>query len=166
MSRQDSANDYSSDEDHNSQRAQEQRDNLLAIEKSELELAKHNTRLRRIARELISALARLDPDEGDETREGDEADQDQLQHIADLETKHQAVLKQTQFWLKHREVAKQIQRELSDQNHLGSSIPNRHYDSQTKPKQFQLPIDLSTNRTRPTYPYFWMKSPTSCSARE
>ena len=79
MSRQDSANDYSSDEDHNSQRAQEQRDNLLAIEKSELELAKHNTRLRRIARELVSAQARLHPDEGDETREGDEADQDQLQ---------------------------------------------------------------------------------------
>ena len=142
MSRQDSANDDSSDEEHNSPRAQEQRENLLFIEETELQLAKHNTRLRRIARELVSAQARLDPDEGDETREGDEADQDQLQHIADLETKHQAVLKQTQFWLKHLELAKQIQRELSDQNHLGSSIPNRHYDSQTKPKQFRLPSDL------------------------
>ena len=94
MSRPDSANDYSSDEEYNSRYARELDDNLLFIKQTELQLMKHNQRLRKIARELDAAQARLDPDEGDEADEADEADENQLQHIVDLETREQAALKQ------------------------------------------------------------------------
>ena len=139
MSRPDSANDYSSDEEYNSRYARELDDTLLFIKQTELQLMKHNQRLRKIARELDAAQARLDPDEGDEADEADEADENQLQHIVDLETREQAALKQTEFWLKRLEVARRTQRELSGRNHPGPSIQHRQ-DSQHK--HCRLPTDL------------------------
>ena len=141
MSRhQDSASDNSSDEDRDPSHAQEQRENLIFIKEMEFQLKKHNRRLRQIARELVSARTRLDPEESDENQEGDEADQAQLQNVAELETRYQAMLKRTQFYLQQLEVAKQTYRELSDQNYPGSSIPNRHYGSQPKPIRRKEPL--------------------------
>ena len=85
MSRiQDSSSDDSSDEERDSLHAQELCKDLDFIKE---QLAKHTSRQRRFARELVAARSSLNPDEGDEADEADEADEIQLQNLVALETK-------------------------------------------------------------------------------